>query len=229
MPAVLHGYENRFLAGMAITAMVALCALALALMLGLAGAAMKLSANRPARAAAAFYTTVIRGTPELLVILLVYFDLQELLNATRESLSYKDVWIIPPFWGGVIGIGVYYGAYMTETFRGAILAVPRGQSEAARALGLNPAVVFARVVFPQMLRYALPGISNNWLVLLKATALVSVIGLADDMMAVAKQAKDKTGEPFLFYTAVACGYLLFTAMSDFVFGKLRKRARRGLE
>lgn len=224
---MLYGYENRFLVGMLITAAVALAALVLALLLGLAGAAMKTSANKAARAVAAFYTTVIRGTPELLVILLVYFDLQRLLNAAREGLNY-DVWIIPPFWGGVIGIGVYYGAYMTETFRGAILAVPRGQSEAAAALGIKPFALWLRVIIPQMMRHALPGISNNWLVLLKATALVSVIGLSDDMMAVANQAKNKTRDPFLFYLAVACGYLLFTALSDAIFGKLRKMARRGV-
>ncbi len=225
---MLYGYENRFFAGMLITAAVALCALALALALGLAGAAMKTSANRLARSVAAFYTTVIRGTPELLVILLVYFDLQRALNAARESLDYADVWIIPPFWGGVIGIGFYYGAYMTETFRGAILAVPRGQTEAAASLGIKPFPVWLRVIIPQMMRHALPGISNNWLVLLKATALVSVIGLSDDMMAVAGQAKNQTRDPFLFYLAVAAGYLFFTALSDAAFGKLRKIARRGL-
>lgn len=224
---MLYGYENRFFAGMLITAAVALSALLLSLVLGLAGAAMKTSANKAARAVAAFYTTVIRGTPELLVILLVYFDLQRLLNAMREGLDY-DVWIIPPFWGGVIGIGVYYGAYMTETFRGAILAVPRGQIEAASALGIKPLALWLRVILPQMMRHALPGISNNWLVLLKATALISVIGLSDDMMAVANQAKNKTRDPFLFYLAVAGGYLLFTALSDVIFGKLRKMARRGL-
>ena len=225
---MLYGYENRLFAGMAITAAVALCALALALILGLVGAAMKTSANKAARVVATFYTTIIRGTPELLVILLVYFDLQRMLNAVREGLAYSEVWIIPPFWGGVIGIGVYYGAYMTETFRGAVAAVPRGQTEAAIALGMRKVAVLARVIFPQMMRHALPGISNNWLVLLKATALISVIGLADDMMAVAGQAKNKTRDPFLFYLAVAGGYLFFTALSDVAFGKLRKIARRGL-
>ena len=117
---------------------------------------------------------------------------------------------------------------MTETFRGAVAAVPHGQTEAAIALGMRKVAVLARVIFPQMMRHALPGISNNWLVLLKATALISVIGLADDMMAVAGQAKNKTRDPFLFYLAVAGGYLFFTALSDVAFGKLRKIARRGL-
>ncbi|MGI9305807.1 MAG: ABC transporter permease subunit, partial [Gammaproteobacteria bacterium] len=139
-----------------------------------------------------------------------------------------EPWIIPPFWAGAFAIGLFYGAYMTETFRGAMLAVPRGQSEAGLALGLARGAVFWRVVFPQMIRHALPGIRNNWLVLLKATALVSVIGLSDDMMAVAGQAKAKTHQPFLFYAAAAAGYLFLTALSEAAFNFLEKRAGRGV-
>ena len=219
----LLGYEGRFAAGFLLTAGVALAALALALALGLAGAAAKLSRFRAARWTAGVYTTAIRGIPELLFILLVYFQLQEFLNAVLD-----EPWIIPPFWAGVIGIGVFYGAYMAETFRGAFLAVPRGQSEAGLAMGVSPGRVFWRIVFPQMARHALPGIRNNWLVLLKATALVSVIGLSDDMMAVAGQAKSKTQQPFLFYCAAAGGYLLLTALSEAAFRALEKRAGRGI-
>ena len=219
----LLGYESRFFAGLSITAGVALTALAIALAFGLCGAAAKLSANRWSRGAAGAYTTAVRGIPELLFILLVYYDLQRLINVVLA-----EPWIIPPFWAGAIAIGLFYGAYMTETFRGAMLAVPPGQREAGLAVGLSRRVVFWRVVFPQMLRHALPGIRNNWLVLLKATALVSVIGLSDDMMAVVNQAKAKTREPFLFYCAAAGGYLLLTALSGAVFDALEKRARRGL-
>lgn len=226
----LLGYEARFAAGLAITAAVALCALALAVSLGLAGAGAKLSPNRWARYAAEFYTTAVRGIPELLFILLFYNEAQKLLNFALSDAAAQstDVLQIPPFWAGVLGIGFFYGAYMTETFRGAFLAVPRGQSEAGLAVGLSPRAVFWRVVFPQMLRHALPGIRNNWLVLLKATALVSVIGLSDDMMAVANQAKAKTQLPFLFYCAAAAGYLFLTSLSGAVFNRLEKYARRGI-
>ena len=217
------GYEGRFFAGLALTAAIALAALSLALALGLAGAAAKLSQNRWARRGAGLYTTAVRGIPELLFILLVYYDLQRLLNAVLD-----ETWIIPPFWAGAAAIGLFYGAYMTETFRGAMLAVPRGQSEAGLSVGLSPGAVFWRVVFPQMMRHALPGIRNNWLVLLKATALVSVIGLSDDMMAVANQAKAKTQLPFLFYGAAALGYLALTALSGAAFDSLEKYARRGI-
>ena len=225
---MLFGYESRFLAGMGITAGVAVVALAVALGLGLVGAAAKTRGGKFVRGAAAVYTTVTRGTPELLLILLIYFDMQRLLNFARESLGMEDTAIISPFWAGAAAIGIIYGGYMTETFRGALNAVPPGQAEAGSALGLRQWRVFWLLTFPQMMRHALPGISNNWLVLLKATALVSVIGLSDDMMAVANQAKAKTREPFMFYLAAACGYLIFTAVSGFVFSKLEKRARRGL-
>lgn len=223
----LLGYESRFLTGLAITAAIAVAAMFFALLLGLAGAAAKLSHRRPARIIATVYTTIVRGIPELLFILLVYYDLQRIINTAAETAG-REAWIIPPFWAGVIAIGLFYGAYMTETFRGAMLAVSRGQSEAGKALGLSPRVVFWRVVMPQMLRHAIPGIRNNWLVLLKATALVSVIGLSSDMMAVANQAKSKTAEPFLFYTAAAVGYLFLTALSGAVFDALEKYARRGI-
>lgn len=231
MPAwfdgLLRGYEARFLAGAWLTAQLALAAFALAIAIGMAGAAGKLSRIKPLSGALSVYTLVARGAPELLLILLIYFDLQYLLNASRDALGYEEIWIISPFWAGTVGIGVIYGAYMTETFRGAMLATPAGLAEAGRAFGMSGWSIFWRIVFPQMMRHALPGIRNNWQVLLKATALVSVIGLSDDMMSVASQARSRTREPFLFYGAVAAGYLLFTFLSAAVFSFLEKRARRG--
>ncbi|MBE8158194.1 MAG: ABC transporter permease subunit, partial [Betaproteobacteria bacterium] len=119
----LLGYEWRFAVGLAITAGVALTALALALALGLAGAAAKLSHRRAARWTAETYTAVVRGIPELLFILLVYFELQKALNVVVDAVADDAQWIISPFWAGAIAIGIFYGAYMTETFRGAMLAV----------------------------------------------------------------------------------------------------------
>ena len=231
MPAwfdgLLLGYEARFLAGAWLTAQLALASFALAVSIGMVGAIGKLSRVKALSGALSIYTLIVRGAPELLLILLIYFDLQHLLNAARDALGYSEVWIISPFWAGVAGIGVIYGAYMTETFRGAMLATPTGLAEAGRAFGMNAWSVFWRIVFPQMMRHALPGLRNNWQVLLKATALVSVIGLADDMMSVASQARARTREPFLFYGAVAGGYLLFTLLSAAVFSFCEKRARRG--
>ncbi len=103
---------------------------------------------------------------------------------------------IDPFVAGIITLGFIYGAYFTETFRGAFLAVPRGQLEAATAYGLSGAQSVRRILFPAMMRFALPGIGNNWQVLLKATALVSILGL-DDVVKATQLAGKSTWQPFL--------------------------------
>ena len=165
MPAwfdgLLLGYEARFLAGAWLTAQLALASFALAVSIGMVGAIGKLSRVKALSGALSIYTLIVRGAPELLLILLIYFDLQHLLNAARDALGYSEVWIISPFWAGVAGIGVIYGAYMTETFRGAMLATPAGLAEAGRAFGMNAWSVFWRIVFPQMMRHALPGPSQQ--------------------------------------------------------------------
>ena len=143
-------------------------------------------------------------------------NLQGLLlesNPSQEWVSLLPDYIdISPFAAGVATIGFIFGAYMTETFRGAILAVDKGELEAARAFGMRASQVFVRILFPQMMRHALPGFGNNWLVLLKTTALVSIIGL-DDMVRKASLAAGSTQQPFTFYMAVALIFLVFTAVS----------------
>jgi ABC-type arginine transport system permease subunit len=112
----------------------------------------------------------------------------------------------------VLTLGFIYGAYLAETFRGAILAIPRGQSEAALAYGLRPLQVWRRIVLPQMVRHAVPGFTNNWLVMVKATALVSIIGL-DDLVHRANLAASATREPFTFFVLIAGIYLALTTVS----------------
>ena len=117
---------------------------------------------------------MVRGIPELLFILVVYYDLQRLLNAVSP-----EVYIIPPFLAGVIGIGLFYGGvYDGGLFAGRCWRCRVDRRRWRSRWGMRPGAVFWLVVFPQMMRHALPGIRNNWLVLLKATALVSVIGLS---------------------------------------------------
>ena len=123
-------------------------------------------------------------------------------------------------------LGFIYGAYMTETFRGAILAIPRGQFEAATAFGMSPLQVFLRVTAPQMVRYALPGFTNNWLVLIKATALVSLIGL-QEMTYAAKQASAATRSPFVFFLFTAGLFLVYTTVSLFALRRLNARFSLG--
>ena len=208
----MTGYYLTILEGAALTVAVSLASLLVAILLGLAGASAKLSGRKPLVAAATLYTTLVRGVPELVLMLLIFYGGTIGLNAMMEAMGSEQTIDIEPFAAGVITIGFIYGAYMTETFRGAILAVDKGELEAARAFGMRATQVFVRILFPQMMRHALPGFGNNWLVLLKTTALVSIIGL-DDMVRKASLAAGSTQQPFTFYMAVALIFLIFTAVS----------------
>ncbi|MDT7833719.1 ABC transporter permease [Aquabacterium sp. OR-4] len=222
---MLHGYTLSLLEGAALTLAVALASLAIALALGLAGAVAKLSRSRAARGTAQVYTTVIRAVPDLVLMLLVFYGGQTAINALGERLGWAYV-DIDPFVAGVSTIGFIFGAYFTEVLRGAFLAVPAGQREAALAFGFSRAQVLLRIVGPQMLRHALPGLSNNWLVMIKSTAIVSVIGLSD-LMSRGAQAAGATREPFTFYLAVALVYLGFTSLSEAFFAWLARRLGTG--
>lgn len=218
----LQGYGPAILEGAVLTIEAALLSLLLAVVLGMLGAAAKLATTAPLRWLADTYTTLIRGVPDLLLMLLIYFGGQVIVNSWAPSFGYEEGLDVNPFIAGVATLGFIYGAYMTETFRGAIMAVPAGQLEAGRAYGLSPAQVRRRILLPQMIRYALPGFGNNWLVLLKATALLSVIGL-DDMVRKAALAAGATREPFTFYFAVAIVFLAFTAVSSLLLGTAERR------
>ncbi|MFZ2986826.1 ABC transporter permease [Ideonella sp.] len=222
---MLQGYGASLLEGAMLTLLVAFSSLGIALLLGLAGALAKLSRVRPLRWLATGYTTLIRAVPDLVMMLLVFYGGQMLVNQIGERLGW-DFIDINPFVAGVLTIGFIFGAYLTEVLRGAFLAVPPGQREAAQAYGMNGRQVLWRIVGPQMLRHALPALSNNWLVMIKSTSIVSVIGLTD-MMARAGQAAGATREPFLFYGAAALMYLLFTSVSELGFAWLQKRLSVG--
>jgi arginine/ornithine transport system permease protein len=205
-------YMPFILSGFALTVTVALASLALSAVLGMIGAVAKLSKSVVARSVAGTYTTVIRGVPDLVLMLLIFFSVQILVNNIGDRLGWGYV-DVDPFTSGTIAIGFVFGAYMTETFRGAILAVPQGEIEAGRAYGMTGAQAFFRITLPQMIRHALPSFGNNWLVLVKATALVSVIGL-HDMVFNAGQAGGATRQPFTFYFVVALLFLVITGVSD---------------
>ena len=223
---MLRDYLPSLLEGLGLTLGVALLSLALAVLLGLAGAAAKLSRSPIWRRLATAYTTVIRGVPDLVLMLLIFYGGQTMANAVAEQLGCEGCVDIDPFTAGVATLGVIFGGYLTETFRGAMLAIPAGQGEAGRAFGLTAWQVFRRITWPQLVRLALPGFSNNWLVLVKSTALVSVIGL-NDLMNKAGQAAGATREPFTFYLAVGALYLLITSVSMLVLRALEKRYELG--
>ena len=225
---MLHGFLPSLLEGAAVTLGVALTSLLIAAALGLLGALAKLSRSRIAQAVAGLYTTLIRGVPDLVLMLLVFYGGQIAINTVAPMLGHEDYIDIDPFVAGSLTIGFIFGAYLTESFRGAFLAVPAGQREAGLAFGMSPARVLWRITLPQMLRHALPGISNNWLVLIKSTAIVSIIGLSD-LMTRGQQAAGTTREPFSFYLAVAVIYLVFTSVSELAFSWAQKRLAIGVK
>jgi arginine/ornithine transport system permease protein len=222
----LQGYGPQLLVGTQMTVLVALASLALACVLGMVTALAKLAGGAVGRAVAGVYTTVIRGVPDLVLMLIIFYGGQLLVNDVARLVGSDRYIDLDPMTAGIATIGFIFGAYMGETFRGAILAVPHGQVEAATAFGMRPRQVFWRVTLPQMVRHALPGFGNNWLVLLKTTALVSIIGL-DDMMRKASQAAGATREPFTFYLAAAIIYLLLTTVSILALRWLERRANVG--
>jgi polar amino acid transport system permease protein len=216
---VLTGWWDDYLWGALVVAKVFICSLGLMVLFGLLGAMAKLSNNRVAHKVAGAYTIVFRGTPEILVILLLYFGSSVILTAIAQvfnpNIKFVDV---PPFWAGTIAISIIVGSYATETFRGAFLGVSPGSIEAARALGMSDLQTFIYVRIPEMWRLALPPFGNHMLSLIKDTALVSIIGL-NEMMFVAKQAITVTGKPFTMYIVVGAIYLGFsTFITIFVMG-----------
>jgi arginine/ornithine transport system permease protein len=227
----LKGYGPALMDGAIVTMELAFLSLAVALLLGLVGASAKLSKSRVAVGVATAYTTLIRGVPDLVMMLLFYYGGQVLVNklsdAIYEAYNIDFFFQFDPFISGVVTIGLIFGAYMTETFRGAFLAVESGQIEAARAYGFSRWHTFRRIILPQMLRHALPGIGNNWQVLLKTTALVSIIGLTD-MVRVAEEAAKAERMPFHFFIPVAFVYLSQTACSEQFIRWLNKRANVGV-
>lgn len=220
----LHGFAPLLLEGAVVTVQVAVTACALGLVLGLGGALAKLSDVAVLRWMAEVYTTLFRGLPEFLIVLIVYFGGAAVLTATVGGGSYVDV---PPFIAGSLALASTFGAYATEVFRGAIKAIPPGHVEAGLALGLSKRKIFWRIVMPQVIRYAVPGLGNLFLVLLKDTALVSLIGVSD-LMRQADIARGATRDSFTFYAIAAVMYLIMTMITTVVLSFVEKRANRGV-
>jgi His/Glu/Gln/Arg/opine family amino acid ABC transporter permease subunit len=224
---VILEYQGQLLQGTWVTIQLAIFSLMFSVLFGLLGAWAKLSKNIVAQKTAAGYTTIVRGVPDLVLILLVFFGGQELANSIGAITGLWEYAEISQFAAGVCTIGVVFGGYMTETFRGAILSIPKGQIEAGVACGMNRVLIFRRIIGPQMVRYALPGFSNNWLVQIKSTALVSVIGL-QDVVYNGFVAGRSTRLLFTFMFAVLMIYLLLTAISDLALRWLDRKYSKGI-
>ena len=211
----LQGFGHLLLSGAWMTIQLALASLVIGLIIGLIGASAKLSHNRIARGLATTYTTVVRGVPELLLVLTLYFGGSQILMWIAGYFGYDEYIEVGPFAAGVAALAIAFGAYATEVFRMAMLEIPKGQWESAQAIGMTRIQTFFRIIMPQLWRYSLPGLGNLFQVLLKDTALVSVVGL-NELMRQAAVGAANTKQPFDFYLAAAVLYLGLTLIATFV-------------
>ncbi len=207
------GWGDDLLIGALMTVSLAFASVLVGLIIGGKLAFLKIQPNRLFRGVAHGVTLLFRGTPEFLVILVVFFGLDLLINAALSSLNMNLTVSTPKFWAGALGLGLIFGVYASEVFKGAYFAVPKGLIEASRALGLSRFQTISKVHIPLMWRYALPGLMNLWLVLLKDTSLVAVIAF-DELLRTAKVAGETEREPFIFFFAAGVLYLLMTWVSE---------------
>ena len=223
---VVAGWWDDYFWGSVVVAQVFVSSLFLMILFGLLGAAAKLSNSTVAQKIAGAYTVVFRGTPEILVILLLYFGSAITLTAIAQIFNPEIKFVdVPPFWAGTIAISIIVGSYATETFRGAFLGVNPGSIEAARALGMSNLQTFIYIRIPEMWRLALPPFGNHMLSLIKDTALISIIGLNETLF-VAKQAITVTGKPFTMYIVVGAIYLGFSSIITLAVMGLEKFGKR---
>ena len=212
------GWGSVLLLGALMTVVLTLAALVIGAVFGALIAAAKLSRLRVLRVFGDFYTTVFRGVPELLVIYLFYFGGSSLVTTVGQWFGADGFVGVPPFAVGAFAVGMISGAYQAEVYRSAVLAVARGELEAARAIGMPTLTMFRRILIPQVLRYALPGIGNVWQLSLKDSALISVTGLAE-LLRASQIAAGSTHQYFLFFVAGGVLYLAMTGVSNRVFGR----------
>lgn len=224
---MMYGYFPLVLQGVGVTVALACCAILCATAVGVFGALLKNSRFPVVRGLMEVYTTLNRGIPDLVIMLLVFYNLQTLINTLCLWLGWSRI-ELDAFTAGVITLAFIHGAYMTETFRGALEAIPRGQAEAGLSTGMSHTRVFCSITLPQMLRLAIPGYSNNIQVVIKSTALVSIIGLVD-IIGITQQAGRST-QQFLFFNFVAAGaYLAFTTIALLLLALLNRRVNRGIK
>lgn len=199
--------------GFFMTVLIAVTSFTIALFFGLIAAYAKLTRSKIINFIASCYTVIIRGIPEYVLLLILYFQGAQLLAFIISLWAEPQGFIeISPFMAGCLTLGFVYGAYATEAFRGGFQAIPKGQIEAAYACGMSRWLVGWRILIPQMWRFSLPALGNIWMVLLKSTAIVSLIGL-EELARKSRIAAGATRDPLTFYSIAALIYLGLTAIS----------------
>ena len=196
------------------------------LLIGIGGACGKLYGGPVTRDLLETYTTFVRGVPELVLILLLFFAGTDLVNRLLSMLGYGRI-DIDGVVAGIWALAFVQGAYSTEVIRGAILSVPQGQIEAARAYGMPPAMLLRRITLPAMLPFAIPGLANLWLVATKDTALLAVVGFSE-LTLETRQAAGTTKAYFTFFIAAGALYLMLTLVSTFIIAHVERWSRRGM-
>lgn len=224
------GWGDELVRGFMMTLVVSLLAYGISLTLGLLGALGKLSGSRVLRGASTTYTTVVRSLPELLVILIVYFSVVGGIERLLRSLALVDErFEFNGFWAAVVALAFVNGAFMTEVMRAGILAVPKGQTEAAIAMGMPGKLMFRRIVFPQMLRHAVPGLGNLWLAITKESAIVAVLGTFTELLYAGYRAAGATKQYGFFYGVTALAFLFISLVSMAIIFRIEKRVSRGFQ
>lgn len=223
-----NGWGATLLSGATMTVLVALGGFCFGGLIGSLVSWAKISGNTLARTMADIYTTILRGVPDLLIIYLFYFGGSALTTAVGGLLFGTTGFVgVPSFLTGVIALGIVSGAYQAEVLRGAFNALSKGELEAARSVGMHRSLMLRRVIIPQVLRYAIPGLGNIWQLILKQSALISVTGLTE-LLFVTRMASRSTRLPFTFFLTAALIYLLITIISGWGFKMMEKRAMRGV-
>ena len=220
------GWGDELLIATLMTLAVSVTAMLIGFVFALIFTPLKLSKNKLLNLIANFYTTVIRGVPELLVIYLFFFGGSSAIMFVASIFGYNDYIEINAFLTGAFSIGIISGAYSTEVFRGAIQSIDKGQFEASNVLGFNKVTRFFKVILPQMLRLSIPNLSNVWQITLKDTSLISVTGLVE-IMRQSYIAAGSTRDPLLFYTVAAVLYLMLTFLSMKFINKMEIKYNRG--
>ena len=220
------GWGDELFIATLMTIAVSVTAMIIGFLFALIFTPLKLSKYKTFNLIGNFYTTVIRGVPELLVIYLFFFGGSGAIMFVASMFGYNEYIEINAFITGAFAIGIISGAYSTEVFRGAVLSIDKGQFEASKVLGLNKYIYFIKVIMPQMLRIALPNISNVWQITLKDTSLISVTGLVE-IMRQSYIAAGSTRDPLFFYSFAAVLYLLLTFVSMKFLNNLEKKYSRG--
>ncbi|MCO6186347.1 ABC transporter permease [Rhizobium sp. L1K21] len=222
------GWMDEIAFGVWVTASLAVATLPIGLVLGFLIALAKRAEDRYLQLSVNLYTTIFRALPELLTIFIVYYGLQIAIQSLISLLGFDETININAFAAGMAALAVVFSAYCSEVLQSAFQAIPQGQYEAGEALGLGRRKTLILIVLPQLVRIALPGLGNLWMVLLKDTALVSIVGLPD-IMRQAGIAARITKEPFLFYGIACLIYLLLSLLSSGVLSRTDKWARKAEE